>query len=78
MRTAYWEPKLARNKERDREAQAQLERAGWRALVIWECQWREDPERTLARVREFLGPPRLSGQPSEAQKGSPGGDQIGR
>lgn len=34
----YWEPKLARNVERDAEACRALERLGWRVLTIWECQ----------------------------------------
>jgi DNA mismatch endonuclease, patch repair protein len=32
----YWEPKLARNVERDRNVNAQLEAAGWTVLRIWE------------------------------------------
>lgn len=36
--TAYWEPKLRRNVERDAQAQAELERLGWSVVVIWECQ----------------------------------------
>lgn len=34
----YWEPKLARNVERDAEANRTLERLGWSVLTIWECQ----------------------------------------
>lgn len=32
----YWTPKLQRNVERDREADAALEAAGWRVVRIWE------------------------------------------
>lgn len=35
---AYWEPKLARNVERDESAKIALQRMGWRVLTIWECQ----------------------------------------
>jgi DNA mismatch endonuclease, patch repair protein len=35
---AYWLPKLARNQARDAKAQAELAAAGWRVLVVWECQ----------------------------------------
>lgn len=78
VRPEYWEPKLVRNQERDRDAQDKLARAGWRMLVIWECQWREDQERTLAQVREFLGPPRPSGLQPGKQKGSREDDRIDR
>jgi DNA mismatch endonuclease (patch repair protein) len=34
----YWLPKLSRNQTRDAKVQAELAAAGWRVLVIWECQ----------------------------------------
>ncbi|SET98250.1 T/G mismatch-specific endonuclease [Geodermatophilus poikilotrophus] len=37
----YWEPKIARNVERDRETDRRLAEAGWRVLRCWE---HEDPE----------------------------------
>lgn len=40
-RPEYWLPKLARNVERDRAALAALEAAGWRVLVLWECELRD-------------------------------------
>ena len=33
----YWESKIARNVERDRETMAQLAALGWDVHVIWEC-----------------------------------------
>lgn len=50
----YWRPKLARNAARDAEQIAALKASGWRALVIWECQIR-DEKRLAARLRQFLG-----------------------
>ncbi|GAA4616596.1 very short patch repair endonuclease [Actinoallomurus liliacearum] len=32
----YWTPKLRRNVERDRQANAALEAAGWRVVRLWE------------------------------------------
>jgi DNA mismatch endonuclease (patch repair protein) len=52
-RLDYWLPKLARNAERDRAARVALESAGWRCLVIWECQTR-DAESLRATLRGFL------------------------
>jgi len=47
---AYWRDKVARNRGRDRQNQADLRRAGWRTLVVWECQIRRAdlPNRLLA------------------------------
>lgn len=50
----YWHPKLARNVERDREARLDLERQGWRVLVIWECEMRNSDEMSR-RITDFLG-----------------------
>lgn len=36
-RREFWEAKIGRNRERDREVRAALLQAGWRWLVIWEC-----------------------------------------
>lgn len=37
-RLDFWLPKLAKNVERDAKAQRELEAAGWRVSIIWECQ----------------------------------------
>lgn len=37
-RTSFWVAKLAANAERDLRAYAKLEQAGWRILVVWECE----------------------------------------
>ena len=34
----YWEPKILRNVERDKKNQDLLVKAGWKVLLIWECQ----------------------------------------
>lgn len=61
----YWAPKLARNVERDRSARRELEAAGWRVLVIWECEIKD--EATLAdRLVAFLG----ERSPSPSAEGS--------
>src|SRR3954453_19903337 len=36
--TAYWEPKLTRNRERDAEHVTSLRSSGWSVLVIWDCE----------------------------------------
>lgn len=52
-RPHYWPAKLARNKARDARNVAELERDGWRILVIWECETR-NPELLASRLREAL------------------------
>ena len=39
-RQEYWLPKLARNRERDTANERALREAGWRVVVIWECEAR--------------------------------------
>lgn len=48
-RQAFWEDKFARNKERDARDQAALEAAGWKVLVIWECEINQP-----GRLRELV------------------------
>jgi DNA mismatch endonuclease, patch repair protein len=48
--TSYWGPKLIRNVERDVQARQHLEALGWKVVVIWECEARdEDRLRQIAR-----------------------------
>jgi DNA mismatch endonuclease, patch repair protein len=47
--TDFWRTKRQGNVERDRRTLNALRRAGWRVLVVWECQTQD-----LARVREIL------------------------
>lgn len=49
--TDYWQPKLARNMERDRETTAMAEAEGWRVLRIWE---HTPPEDAVAAILEML------------------------
>ncbi|RYG89827.1 DNA mismatch endonuclease Vsr [Loktanella sp. IMCC34160] len=62
--SAYWQGKLARNVERDAKNTATLIDAGWRVLVIWECET-VNREGIRARVTDFLGPPG-NGMPQNA------------
>ena len=34
----FWEKKIKRNKERDKEEQRQLAKMGWHCITIWECE----------------------------------------
>jgi DNA mismatch endonuclease (patch repair protein) len=50
-RREYWVAKLKRNAARDRRTRKELGRAGWKLLVVWECQTRHD---RIARLRSRL------------------------
>lgn len=50
----FWLPKLRRNKTRDVETLRALEKLGWEALVIWQCELK-DRNSVEKRVRLFLG-----------------------
>jgi len=52
-RRSYWDPKLDRNVARDARNLAALEEAGWRTLVVWECEMR-DREALAHRLSAFL------------------------
>ncbi|MDQ3779092.1 MAG: very short patch repair endonuclease, partial [Chloroflexota bacterium] len=54
-RKDYWEPKLERNKVRDREEEAALASLGWNLLIVWECEL-ADMSDLATRIRSFLGP----------------------
>ena len=50
--TDFWEKKIKRNKERDKEEQQQLAKMGWHCITVWECELkpkvREQTLRALA------------------------------
>ena len=56
-RREYWEPKLARNQERDALAQAALNSLGWGVLTLWECELSKNSPAISAELSRFLGPP---------------------
>lgn len=54
-RQGYWLPKLARNKERDQQAEAELTALGWQVTTVWECEL-TNLDGLAQRMRAFLGP----------------------
>lgn len=50
---AFWEKKLSGNIERDKRIRRALSQAGWRSLVIWECQVK-DEMLVIRKLRRFL------------------------
>ena len=55
--TEFWKNKLEKNVENDIRNIKQLEKLGWKVLVIWECELENDFEavmnNTLAEINEL-------------------------
>lgn len=67
----YWRAKIARNRTRDARTLAALADAGWRTLVIWECEICERDE-LLGKLAAFLGAPiRPPRAPPPPRRGRP-------
>ena len=50
---AMWKEKFARNVARDEAAETALKKAGWKVLVVWQCETKD--ERLLeSRLKRFL------------------------
>ena len=49
--TAFWKNKIAGNVKRDELVKKQLKKAGWRIIIIWECQLKQKKrKRTLEKL----------------------------
>lgn len=60
-RQDYWKPKLDANTARDAAAVLALETAGWKVLVLWQCQL-ADSVSLAATLKTFLGGSALIGK----------------
>lgn len=52
-RQDYWLPKFQRAVERDKVNQDNLRRAGWKVIVVWECELR-DADRLALRLNRNI------------------------
>ncbi len=55
-RLDFWLPKLEGNRKRDARNRRALARAGWKTLVVWECQL-GNIDRMRNRIARFLRDP---------------------
>jgi DNA mismatch endonuclease, patch repair protein len=57
-RRDYWQPKLDRTVERDRDAASELRTRGWRIVTVWECAVRGRTRLVLddviAKIERFV------------------------
>lgn len=67
-RRSFWQEKFRANRERDARLQAAAEAAGWRCVVLWECETGDIAELQGLLTAE-LGPPRLPSGDRDALEG---------
>lgn len=53
--TEFWTEKIVKNKARDVKVKRQLRQAGWKVLVVWECEIARS-DKLLQKVKNFLEP----------------------
>jgi DNA mismatch endonuclease (patch repair protein) len=48
----FWNTKIEKNRTRDKKAQKALKKNGWKVIIIWECQLRNQEllKQTLTKV----------------------------
>jgi DNA mismatch endonuclease (patch repair protein) len=51
--TAFWQAKIIRNKARDVQVGTDLDRLGWRTIVVWQCELK-DRAALLKRMNTLL------------------------
>lgn len=49
----FWLPKLEANKRRDIEVYRRINEAGWRCLIVWECELK-NREAVSSKIKNFL------------------------
>lgn len=54
---AYWTAKIVRNKARDAKNLEALDRLGWRAYIVWECELK-DVSAAAKRAARWLAQPK--------------------
>lgn len=65
----FWQEKIGKNKARDVEVKRRLRLAGWKVLVLWQCEISRRDD-LLRRLRTFLtSRPR---QQTQSRNGQPG------
>ncbi|OUL72152.1 very short patch repair endonuclease [Paraburkholderia hospita] len=52
-RLDFWQCKLDRNIERDREVERRLAELGWNVMIVWECEVKNEAV-LMSRIKAFL------------------------
>ena len=72
---SYWDEKIARNVERDRAVDAELEGIGWSVVRVWDFEVRRDLPAVVAKVEAALaeGPRTAADAPPPSGASRPSG-----
>lgn len=54
----FWRQKIERNVQRDKHSVESLKEAGWRVLLVWECELAADVGAVVRGLVVEIGPPR--------------------
>jgi DNA mismatch endonuclease (patch repair protein) len=52
--SSFWKTKFEKNVQRDKIKNEQLKELGWRILVIWECEIKENLNKQIDKIRTIL------------------------
>ena len=50
----YWNKKIERNKQRDKEVNKYYKKTGWRIIRIWEHKIKKSPSKAIFRIKSSL------------------------
>lgn len=53
-RNEFWSSKFQRTVQRDAEQLQAISETGWLPLVVWECEIKDNPAKTLKKVQSIL------------------------
>lgn len=53
MNVKFWRDKFQKNVSRDKETKKKLEKAGWKVIVVWECDL-SDSKRLLSTLKNKI------------------------
>jgi DNA mismatch endonuclease (patch repair protein) len=66
----FWDEKIRRNMERDREVDAHLFAAGWRSFRVWDFEILQDADAVAARLAPVIEAARAPIRPRSQQRSS--------
>ena len=50
----YWEEKLNKNVERDRKHKNEIKKLGWKVIIVWECNVKNDTDDNIILLNKLL------------------------
>ena len=66
-RLRYWAPKIEANRRRDGRNVRELRAAGWRAMVVWQCELKKEAQ-LVRRLVRFLDAAAAEGQKKKRRR----------